>query len=320
MRIIGLINRNSGPGFHRIMLPLVWMRDTDVYITNSVTEADFEKGCDAIYYNRVISENILKLQAKYRFKIIVDVDDYWHLDPHHIAYQSHIESDFVAQQLGHLRIADAVTTTHERLAEKIYPFNKNVHVIPNAIPNDPQYFPVERTEANMRRIFWQGSITHERDIKLLEGPIKRLDKGKFFMTLAGFMDQPEWHRMVSMYTNGLRMKGQIINGAAVTEYYKAYQHGDVCVCPLLDTPFNNMKSNLKVLEAAHSGLPVIASHVHPYLDMPLLYVKKQTDWYKWLNDIPAQEEMAGKLAEFCREHYDYKTINEKRRDVFYERT
>ncbi|MGN6416103.1 MAG: glycosyltransferase [Pseudobacter sp.] len=300
------------------MLPLLWMRETDVRVTNSVTEEDFEKGCDAIYYNRTIGENILKLQSKYRFKIVVDVDDYWHLDPHHVSYQHHIDINFPEQQLGHLQIADAVTTTHERLADKIYPYNKNVHVIPNAIPNDPQYFPVERTVANMRRIFWQGSITHERDIQLLAGPIKRLDQHKFFMTLAGFTDHPVWHRMVSMYTNSLRMKGQIIKGAPVTEYYKAYRHADVCVCPLLDTPFNNMKSNLKVLEAAHAGLPVIASHVHPYLDMPLLYVKKQTDWFKWLNDIPAQEEMAGKLADFCREHYDYQTISEKRRKVFYD--
>lgn len=318
MRIIGLINRNSGPGFHRVMLPLLWMRDTDVYVTNAVTEADFEKGCDAIYYNRVISEEILKLQSKYHFKIVVDVDDYWHLDPHHIAYQDHIDSNFVNQQIGHLALADAVTTTHERLAEKIYPFNKNVHIIPNAIPNDPQYFPVERTAANMRRIFWQGSITHERDIQLLAGPVRRLNKDRFFMTMAGFTNHAAWHRMVAMYTNGLRMKGQIIDGAPVTEYYRAYKHADVCVCPLLNTPFNTMKSNLKVLEAAHSGLPVIASHVHPYLDMPLLYVNKQTDWYKWLNDIPAQEEMAGKLADFCRKHYDYQTINEKRRRVFYE--
>jgi glycosyltransferase involved in cell wall biosynthesis len=293
------------------------MRDTDIYVTNAVEEKDFEKGCDAIYYNRAISEEVLKLQAKYRFKIIVDVDDYWHLDPHHVSYANHLEINFPEQQIGHLRIADAVTTTHERLAEMVYPYNKNVHVIPNAIPNDPQYFPVERTEANMRRVFWQGSITHERDIKLLAGPIKRLDQQKFFMTLAGFTDHEVWHRMVSMYTNGLRMKGQIINGAHVTEYYKAYKYADVCVCPLMDTTFNNMKSNLKVLEAAHSGLPVIASHVNPYLNIPLLYVKKQTDWYKWLNDFEAQEEIAGKLAAFCREHYDYQTINEKRREVFY---
>lgn len=316
MRIIGLIDKNSGPGFHRIMMPLLLMRDTDVYITNAVREEDFEKGCDAIYYNRLIGDAVLKLHARYHFRIVVDVDDWWHLDPHHIMYDCHLRERIPVHQIKHLEIADLVTCTHERLAEKVYPFNKNVVVIPNAIPQH-EFFPINRTEANYRRVFWQGSVTHERDIALLAGPIKRLDKRKFFMVMAGFTDQPEWHSMVSKYTNGLRMPGKIIPGAPVREYYQAYSNADVCVCPLVDSRFNVMKSNLKVLEAAHSGLPVIASAVHPYLDMPLLYARKQPDWYRWLNDIDAQEECAGNLAAFCRKHYDYQTINERRREVFY---
>lgn len=319
--IFGLINKDSGPGFHRIMMPLLLMQEPDgtetpAYITNGIEEADFEKRRPtAIYYNRLISDEVLKLQAKYHFKIVVDVDDWWHLDPHHVMYDYHLEQRIPVHQVKHLEIADVVTCTHDRLAEKIYPHNKNVVVVPNAIPNH-EYFPVVKTKSEYRRIFWQGSVTHERDIKLLQGPVRRLDRNRFMMVLAGYTEQIEWERMAGYYTDGLRMKGVVLPGKGVREYYGYYQYADVCVCPLLDTPFNALKSNLKILEAAHSGLPVIASNVHPYKDVPVLHVNKQADWYKWINDIPAQEHNARELQEYCGRHYDFDTINQKRRGVF----
>lgn len=314
--IFGLINKNSGPGFHRIMMPLLLMKNTDVYITNAAEEKDFEaKRPTAIYYNRLISDEIIAMQKKYHFKIVCDVDDWWELDPHHVLYDFHMTNRMNEHQVKHLKIADVVTCTHERLAEKIYPYNKNVVVAPNAIPNH-QYFPVNKTRSEYHRVFWQGSVTHEKDIALLKGPVRRLDRQKFMMVMAGYMQQAEWERMATYYTDGLRMKGVVLPGKPPHEYYQNYQYADVCVCPLVDSPFNGMKSNLKVLEAAHSELPAIVSHVNPYLDLPVLYVKKQSDWYRWLNDVEAQKECAGKLAEHCKKHYDFDTINEKRKECF----
>jgi glycosyltransferase involved in cell wall biosynthesis len=314
--IFGLVNRNSGPSLHRILMPLLLMPDTDVYITNAVEEKNFEeKRPTWIYYNRMISDEVLALQSKYHFQIAVDVDDWWHLDPHHIMYEHHMAANTPLHQTKHLEIADVVTTTHERLAEKVYEFNKNVVIVPNAIPQH-EYFPVVKTESEYTRIFWQGSITHERDIALLRNPIKRLDAKKFMMVMAGHTNQVEWDRMASMYTNGMRLPGVVLPGVGVTEYYRNYQYADVCVCPLIESPFNAMKSNLKVLEAAHSGLPVIASDVHPYKGMPLMYVGRQGDWYRWLNDVDGHKEHAAKLSEYVRVHYDFDTINEKRKSIF----
>lgn len=316
--IFGLINKNSGPGFHRIHLPLVMMPDTDVYITNAVTEDDFEaKRPDWIYYNRQISDEVLALQKKYHFQIAVDVDDWWHLDPHHIVYDYHVQNNGPAHQIKHLEIADVVTVTHERLAEKVYPYNRNVVILPNAIPAH-DYFPVRSTPSEYTRIFWQGSVTHEADIALLRGPIRRLDRTKFMMVMAGFMEgQPEWERMASMYTDGLRLPGVVLPGLDVDKYYSNYQYADVCVAPLVESPFNAMKSNLKILEAAHSGKPCIASAVHPYLDMPgVMYVRRQKDWFGWLNDTDGHQEHAERLAEYCNQHFNYEIINQKRKEVF----
>lgn len=318
--IFGLINKDSGPGFHRIIVPLLNMPDEDVYITNNVKEEDFEKKKPkAIYYNRLIGDDILKLQSKYQFKIVVDIDDYWELGPDHILYQYHYENRVNEHQIKHFRIADIVTTTHERLAEKIYPYNKNVVVLPNSIPKNNPYFPVVKTTSRYKRVFWQGSVTHEKDIALLANPVKRLDKNKFMMVMAGYMQGEDiWDRMVSMYTNGLKLNGSILQGLPPHLYYSNYQYADVCVCPLVENQFNSFKSNLKILEAAHSCLPVIASHVHPYLNMPgVMYVHNSRHWFNWINAPKDLHEIYAKeLKSFVDKYYNFDEINLKRKECF----
>lgn len=320
MTIFGLINRNSGPGFHRIHIPLLLMPEVDVYITNAVTEEDFEKRKpDAIYYNRLVSDEVVALQSKYHFRVVVDVDDYWFLDPHHIMFKFSKQNAVPRHQEKNIRNADLVTCTHERLAEQVYKLNKNVAILPNAIPkNAPDFFPIQRTQSakGHKRIFWQGSVTHEKDVALLRSTIKKLNPTKFMMVLAGYTEQIEWERMADCFTNYKKMPGVVLPGAGVDKYYSNYQYADVCVVPLLSTKFNGYKSNLKILEAAHSGLPVIASNVHPYKDMEgVMYVDKKEDWLKWL-EMPEEWGVRAELLQsYCDREFNFEVINLKRKEV-----
>lgn len=315
MRIIGLIKKDSGVDFHRIMMPLLMMDGPDCYITNSLKEEDLEKGCDAIYYSRIISEEIINQRSKYGFKVILDIDDYWRLDYHHIAYKGYMDNDFEALQIRHLHMADLVTTTHERLAEKIYTYNKNVILCPNAIPNH-EYFKIDRQESERVRLFWQGSITHEKDIELLKNPFRRLNKSKTLNVIAGYTKHDAWDRMVSSYTNGLNLPGVVLPSSSPMEYYKNYAYADICLAPLISSEFNSFKSNLKILEAAHAELPVIASRVHPYLKMPVLYAEKQTDWFKHINNLvnnpQLRKDIGQNLKSYCNTHFNFNKINQYR--------
>jgi hypothetical protein len=88
---------------------------------------------------------------------------------------------------------------------------------------------------------------------------------------------------------------------------------------LLNSKFNRHKSNLKILEAANLGLPVIASAVHPYLDLPVFYAKHSGDWVKYIKRLvesrKRQKEAGQKLAEYCAEHYNFNKINNMRKQV-----
>jgi glycosyltransferase involved in cell wall biosynthesis len=326
MRILAFTTNNSGPGFHRIIMPLLMMQGVDVYITNNLDVSHFEKGVDILMYNRTLPEHSLpkihELKEKYSFRICVDVDDYWHLDPHHLLYDDYQESEFARMQVEQIKSADIVLTTHSRLADEITPYNKNVHICPNAIPNSGQ-FDLIRKPHHLTRLFWQGSITHGEDIALLRWPIDKLAPiaDKIKMVMGGYTDgEPEWHRMAMDYTAGLKHQYQLLPGLHVNEYYKHYEQADICLIPLLNSPFNKMKSNLKVLEAANLSLPVIASHVHPYLDMPILYAKNTGDWVRHITKLVAskkrQKEAGAELKEFCDKYYNFQKINNERRQIF----
>lgn len=326
MRIIAFVNANSGPSYHRLIMPLMLMPDVDVFVTNNLLVEHFEKGCDIFMYNRILPDHALpqikELQQKYDFKICVDIDDYWELDEHHVLYQLYQEINFPAKQIDQIKDADVVLVTHDRLAEEVAVYNKNVHVCPNAIPRKGQ-FDIEREPYYLTRLFWQGSDTHREDVALLRTPIDRLAPiaDKIKMVMAGYAENHEhWYHMVHDYTASLKHQYKLIPYAPINEYYAAYAHADICLVPLLNSKFNRHKSNLKILEAANLGLPVIVSEVHPYLDMPVLYCKNSGDWIKHINRLVAskkrQKEAGQQLAEYCQEHYNFNKINNMRKQIF----
>lgn len=325
MRIIAFVHKNSGVSWHRLILPLLLMPDVDVFITNNLQLEHFEKGADLFMYNREIPDHALaqikELQLTHGFKICVDMDDFWILDEYHVLYEQYKKNGTTQRQISHLQEADVVLTTHSRLAELIKPLNKNVHVCPNAIPHKGQY-DIERTPHYLTRLFWQGSDTHKHDIGILQEPIERLRTiaSKIKMVMSGYAEgNEEWDSMVMTYTAGLKHQYKLIPYAPVDSYYHAYKEADICLVPLVNSAFNRHKSNLKVLEAANLGLPVIASAVHPYLDMPLNYCKSANDWtrhIKRLVNFPKRQKEEGlKLKDFCDQHYNFEKINKERRQI-----
>lgn len=326
MKILAYVNRDSGVSFHRLIAPLMLMKDADVFITNDLQVKHFEeKEPDIFIYNRILPDHavpvIKELKEKYGFKICVDIDDYWMLDPHHVLYEQYMQEDFATNQIRHLKEADVVLATHERLAQMVRPINRNVHICPNAIPRAGQ-FDIEREPYYLTRLFWQGSDTHRADIEILTNPIDRLNtiSPKIKMVISGYAEgNDEWHQMVMDYTAGLKHQYKIIPYAPVGEYYKAYREADICLVPLVNSKFNSFKSNLKILEAANLGLPVVASAVHPYLDMPILYCKYGSDWVKHITRLVAsrkrQRDAGWQLKEWCDTYFNFDSINKERKQI-----
>ena len=326
MRILGITSANSGVGYHRIMMPLVHLQKDYCLITDTLSDEVFEKGFDIVVMNRFLSnidlDEIVRLKEKFGFKLVVDNDDYWHLDPSHILAERYHENNITEQIIKYLRIADLCTCTHERLAEEIKQFNSNVEILPNALPYGKEQFMDNKVNSEMVRFFWSGSGTHTKDLEILKQPMKRCVGLPIHTVMAGHNEGEKhlWDRMISAFTCGLKLNPKLYAYNEVTKYMAAYADSDVSIIPLVDNKFNAMKSNLKVLETAAKKNPAIVSEVNPYLGLPVHYVKNQGDWYKHIRDLTFDKAMRIEsglnLFNHCDKYYNFDLINAQRLSIY----
>lgn len=326
MKILGLSDKESGCGYHRVCNPLGYIPATR-YITNKIQEGVLELKWDIILFNRIAEidhdlENVRNITGA---KIVVDLDDDWVLPPAHLNYELYVE---LRQRIeNNIRNTDLVTVTHERLADRCYQFNRNVEVIPNAVQFGEDQYTEERIESDSFRLFWAGGISHVNDMEILRNPMKRISSLKGISTVIGGYSYTNdvtkmcWDRMVSSFTSSLKIPGLVLTSLPVTEYMNHFNHADCLLLPLEDSKWHTMKSNLKLLEAAAKKIPVICSRVNPYLDFdpPVFYVERQGDWFKHVNFLLKNKEaatlMGNKLYEWAQQ-FSMKRVNEHRLKCF----
>jgi len=113
----------------------------------------------------------------------------------------------------------------------------------------------------------------------------------------------------------------------VNEFASSYNELDISLAPLVNTPFNVCKSNLKQLEAGAFKKPIICSEVYPYtidgIDGENCFIvpnKKPKLWFKCMQKLIDSEQlridMGEKMHEVVKNKYDINVLNEKRLDLY----
>ena len=330
MRIITVGQRNSGVSFHRLFNPLIYLPKDYAMMTDVLTEEELEKGYDIVFINRYISgtevDELVRLREKHGFKLVVDIDDYWNLDAWHILYGKYPTQKVI----DHIKIADLVICSNNDLAVQVADLNPNCIVVPNALPYGEDQFTDVKTESDKVRFVYAGSITHEKDIAILKNPMKRvasdvITKNNSRFILCGYSEDKKleqvWGRMINDYLCAFKVDGYIRSALPVDQYMNFYNEADACLIPLVDSKFNSMKSNLKVLEAATKNAVVIASNVKPYSQCPyIIPIGHQGGWFenikKVVKDAIYRQEMGIANGEWCRENFDLVKVNKLRTQVF----
>jgi hypothetical protein len=295
-------------------------------MTDTISEETFEGNYDIVVMNRMLAnitpDQMIEWRKKYGFKLVVDNDDYWQLDASHILYERYVLNNVTEQILSWIRIADLCTCTHERLSEEIYQYNQNVEILPNAIPYGEEQFVLDKKPSDLVRLFWSGSGTHGKDLEILRNPMKRINF-PVRTIIAGYneTEKPIWDGMIGAFTNGLKLNPTIYNYNQVTEYMAAYCDSDISLIPLIDSKFNSMKSNLKVLETASKKNPAIVSNVHPYKGFyPACHVNSQKDWYYWIKllvrDKDARAYYGDALYDYCNKNFNLHEVNKQRFAIY----
>jgi hypothetical protein len=158
MEVVPLIKPQSGADYHRLSLPFQYL-GADLDILNTETVANLFSKAKVVVYNRTPGFDInylLAFRKKYGFKVVIDLDDYWMLSSKSIHYASWKKQNTTQIVLEGLMNADFVTVTNARLAEQALKYNRNVEVVPNALPYGEGQFADTRYESEITRIMYAG--------------------------------------------------------------------------------------------------------------------------------------------------------------------
>ncbi len=254
MKIVAQYNPSSGGSYHRVKL---WSEFVEnVTLTEEITEEQV-KDCDILYIHWSSMTSVPQLsiwREKYRFKVIADIDDTWDLET------KFARSVFVSQHL--CLFADHVICSTDYLVDQLKEFNPNVTVIPNLIPFGHGQFQPRIKRHSKLRVGLGGSISHLEDYLSLKGTIKYLEKQQWFRDncefaiIGYYAKDPRWQKVASMFKN-VKLFGQ----KSPEEYMSLYDELDVMLLPLLDTPMNRGRSNLKIWECiCKNVIPIVSNN------------------------------------------------------------
>lgn len=277
MNILYLKGSNSPNGcvYHRIEIPMAYAEKHHKISATTVIDGiadDVLNTFDVVYFNGTngLAEPIAQMQRLKRMSIpyVLDIDDYWVLPSHH-TLSKYYKDNHAEILMTLMKNAYAVTTTHERLAERILAHNKHVVIAPNCIaPKENQWM----SEANAHDgiVFgWAGSMHHQKDIEMIYPAIRKGFGLDCYWLLGGYVDGNKmWEYFDGMFSNWGKSKKYIrVNALNVYSYAQIYDLVDVALIPLENNTFNSMKSHLKLIEAGFKRKAVICSNVHPYKDL-----------------------------------------------------
>ena len=296
---------------------------------------------DVFLYNRTwvagpldAVKPVADILRQYGAKIILDMDDYWHLGTGHSFYKHYLDTKMPAVIAEHIRLADAIITTTTYLRDELVKLNPNVTICEN-VPHllYEQYKP-NPTQSDKVRFGYFGAAQHTEDVALLELPLSRLCddqtlEGRYMLYLAGWNDNnPIYQQYEQVFSNrGKNNNYGRIKAADIYSYVGGYNFVDVALAPLRDNKFNRLKSELKVTEAAWMNKAIIASNVCMYADCiedgwdgVLVDEKQPKKWYKamkaFINEPAMVREMADRLTAKMQARFDIDEITRRRFNLY----
>jgi processive 1,2-diacylglycerol beta-glucosyltransferase len=207
--------------------------------------------------------------------------------------------------------ADLVMTSTLPLAERLRDLNRKVVIVPNALDDRllPAY-PTGTHHGNRERnrplvLGYMGTHTHDDDLSILLPALAELAKSSpvplLLQIVGGVAQESTVHALQALPLPVQFIHPPVEQYPLFINWFWQALSWDIALGPLLDTPFNRCKSDLKYLDYAalgvpgiYSDLPVYASVIHGVTG---LRVANQPDaWIDGLRQLITQPALRRTLA------------------------
>lgn len=207
-----------------------------------------------------------------------------------------------------LRTVDVVTTPSSVLAERFRTAGaRDVRVIENYLPDT---FPgAKAPKGSGVTVVWLAALEHQVDYQQL----------RLRDTLARLLDAHDDLRIVSIGL-GLGLSSDRYEHLPHVDFLalpRQLARANVGIAPLVDIPWNEAKSNVKLKEYASAGLPWLASPVGPYVGMGEAeggLLVPDDGWYEALDrmvrDARARKKLSKRAAKWVKGQTISKHVDE----------
>lgn len=244
--------------------------------------------------NRDLAKQLVSQLEETGTKLIVDSDDAFNLlDTSHVEHSIHNDRYEALEYL--IQKASQVWVSTHALAVLHKKDKSNIYVVPNSLDdrlwgrtNDSM--DQEITNGSTIRIVYMGTATHEADFNMILPSLDKLAQkypDSFELTVIGVspgeLPKRKWIKRLR------QPRGGSIYPKFVGWFIKQGPF-DIGLCPLLESPFNNCKSDIKCLDYLAAGILPIASDVPAYrtpeLDEFIIKISNNPDaWERSLEII-----------------------------------
>lgn len=314
MKVLAL-KKVSGSSFHRLLMPLTYLQ---VDFTDELTE-DLIKKYEVLWlhYTADVHPSVIGYwKSKYNLKIVVDLDDSWHVSKKHVRYKQ--LQGTIQHSKSLVVVATHVICSTPQVEEMVKPYNSNTSVIGNGIPwNEGQYHVYQETiESFMNRkirIGLVGSASHFEDWESIRGKMKRVlkdgeIKSKCEFVIGGYAPQNPVSKKLWDQVSTMLGKPVKVQNKEVYDYIDIYRNVDILLCPLVDNHANECRSNLKVHEAACVNAVCILGELYrDKSDYNTVHLFE--DWYNNIKFLIKDKEelykMKHQASQYIRDHHSY---------------
>jgi glycosyltransferase involved in cell wall biosynthesis len=310
LKILGWANDHGGCGNYRVGLPM-WALEQLGHDTLAFTYLNIEvdDSVDLLVGQLISAEprseqwRALARKPDRSYGLVYEIDDdVWRLKDTNPA-RTDFEGEVGESVRRNIEMADAVTVTNNRLAEVVSAYNKNVFVLPNCI--DQAQIRREITPNERLTVGWAGASGHDKDFQSVQRELKTFFRRnpQVDTHFVGVNHGPDIGRPDSRYTGWTKN---------LTEYLAKIDF-DLGIAPLAYHAFNRSKSDLRFLEYASLGIPVVASDFGPYSEsiehgVTSFLVRHPHEWNKYLRQLVLDDELRQEVGRNARDWAATRTI------------
>jgi len=313
---------------YRMLIPSMHTQNSSFILSEGMMPLEEFVDVDVTVVQRIATKGNLeaiKIMHQCGMRVVFDLDDnVWSIPKYNPAQQAY---ETIKEGIGVCALeADVLTVSTQALKDAVIKYvpefkKRRVEVIPNAVDFD--YFqPKVMYPDRLFTVGWGGTNTHSEDTR------------KVFDCVASVVKD---RNDIRFETVGLPMPEKLKDHkrAATREYVPVAEYAarlaswgwDLFIAPLEYNEFNRSKSNIKILEAACVGSPILVSDVGEYgkfcrMDKELQYLlcNSDTDWKRKIvelkNEPKHREALVLKMRKVVRQNFEAKTVAKQWRAVF----